>query len=345
MDRVALEIRTFERSDRAAAIELLSQGRPSRYQAIKEAIFDWQFGANPHEDGSSPFLVGTVEGEVVALTGFMPVKIRCDGRLLRACWSCDTYVSSKFRGQGFGKQLIARVSEHAPIMLAFGISDMSDPIFAKARWRLSRDNRMLFFHVGESGPKGIIQNTRTALARLVHAYGAGHRSLPVTRHDEDFGDEVDELWQRSAPSHSNTVERDSAFLNWKYRQHPLNRYTWYAVRESGQLRGLVVARHGHAASSVVDYCGPADDIDLMRSLASAATADLIALGTVRVQCETTHPALLAALGQCGFVSSRYRSRFRIRTNPPYDRTMQHGWFLMPGDSDGDMLGNTPIAAG
>ena len=344
MDRIALEIRNFERSDRAAAIELLSQGRPSRYRAIKEAIFDWQFGANPHDDGSSPFLVGTVAGEVVALTGFMPVKIRCAGRLLRACWSCDTYVSSKFRSRGFGKELIARASEHAPNMLVFGISDMSDPIFAKAGWELSRDNRMLFFHAAESGPKGIVKNIRTALACLPHAYGAGRRSLPVTRHDEDFGDEVGALWQRSAPGYSNIVERDVAFLNWKYRRHPLNRYTWYAARENGQLRGLIVARHGAATSSVVDYCGPADDIDLMRLLASTATADLIALGTVRVQCETTHPGLLTALGQCGFVSSRYRSRFRIRTNTPRDGSMQHGWFLMSGDSDGDMLGNTPIAA-
>lgn len=344
MDRVALEFRNFEPSDRTAAIELLSQGRPQRYQPIKEAIFDWQFGANPHDDGGSPFLVGTTGNEVVALNGFMPVKIRYKGLPLRVCWSCDTYVSSKFRGQGFGKQLISRVSERAPIMLGFGISDMSDPIFAKANWHLNADNRMMFFHVGESGPKGIVQNFRTTLARLPHAFSASDRSLPVSRHDEDFGGEVDELWQRNASGYFSTVERDAAFLNWKYRRHPLNRYIWYAVRENGRLRGLVVARHSRVTSSVVDYCGPADDIDVMRALARAATADLTVRGTMRVQCETTHPALLTALKQCGFVSSRYRSRFRVRANLPDDDNVQQGWFLMPGDSDGDMLGETPIAA-
>lgn len=343
MERVTLEFRDFERSDRAAAIELLSQGRLAHYQAIKEAIFDWQFGANPHDDGNSPFLVGTVNGEVVALNGFMPVKIRYKGQTLSVCWSCDTFVSSKFRGQGLGKQLISRVSERAPVMLGFGISNMSDPIFEKAGWVRNPDNRMLFFHVSESGLKGVAQNFRTRLARLPNVYRASRRLLPVTRHEEDFGVEVDDLWQRSAPSYFNIVERDAAFLNWKYRKHPLNRYTWYAVRMNGQLRGLLIARHSRIISSLVDYCGPADDADLMRALVSTAVADLAARGTVRVQCETTHPPLLAALKRCGFVSSRYRSSFRVRTNVPNDDRSEHGWFLMSGDSDGDMLGDGSIA--
>jgi GNAT superfamily N-acetyltransferase len=345
MERITLKFRDFESSDRAAAIELLSQGRPARYRAIKEAIFDWQFGANPHGNGSSPFLVGTVNGEVAALNGFMPVKIRYGGQPMTACWSCDTYVSSKFRGHGLGTQLISRVSQHAPLMLGFGISDMSDPIFAKAAWSLNSDNRMLFFHACESGPKGIIQNLRSTFARFPHVYRTNRTPLAVTRHDEDFGDEVDELWRRSAPGYGNTIERDAAYLNWKYRKHPLNRYRWYAVRMDGQLRGLLVARHSRTTSALVDYSGPTDDIDLMRALVSIAVADLIALATVRVQCETTHPMLLLALGQCGFVRSRYRSRFRVRSNLPGEGNAKREWFLMSGDSDGDMLGTTPLAAG
>ena len=103
------------------------------------------------------------------------------------------------------------------------------------------------------------------------------------------------------------------------------------------MRGLVVARYSPASSVIVDYCGPADDEDLMTALVSAARDAMAARGTLRMRCETTHAPMLAALHRVGFIGSRYRPRFRVRTNLPGDERPLEGWFLMPGDSDGDLL--------
>ena len=336
MEKAILEIRNFEPRDRATAIELLSQDRPAHYRFLKEAVFDWQFGANPHDDGGTPFLVGTVDGTIVALIGFMPTKARYKGAALNVCWICDIYVSAKFRGHGFGTQMIIHALNRAAVLMGFGISDMSDPIMDRGS-TLCADNRILFFHAREPGLKGTIKTVRTRLMRLLNTRRKPRQPLQISLNEGDFGSEVDELWQRSAPGYFSIVERDAAFLNWKYRGHPLYRYSAYVARADNQLRGLVVARHSSTTSLLVDYCGPADDIDLMHALASAATADLIARGTQRIRCEATHPQLLVALRRCGFVTSRYRSRFRIRTNIPGDGQDQPAWFLMSGDSDGDMV--------
>lgn len=342
----ALSFRNFQPSDSSEVVKLLSIGRPSSYLDLKSAIFDWQFLQNPHSDGRSPFLVGTVgDGRIVALNGFMPARIRFHNQPMLASWSCDTYVSPDHRGQGFGKQLVKLVSDAAPIMLGYGISDMSDPIFHKYDWVLNPNIVLLFCHVAEPGIAGRIKNFGSELTRSRRTIGRSRvcsRDLACEDH-EQFLAEVDELWNDSRSGYVSTVERDAAYLNWKYYQHPLNHYISYSVRSQSGLQGLMIARHDPEESVIADYCGPADDASLMRELASAAVEDLAQRKTIRIRCETTHPPMVEALKGAGFLASRHVSRFRVRSNTS-ESDILAGWFLMTGDSDNDLLPGLDAAA-
>lgn len=332
----ALSFRGYQSSDLRDIVSLLAVGRPAEYVAIKSELFSWQFEQAPHGDGRSPFLIGTAQdGNIVALNGFMPARLRFQGRPLLGYWSCDTYVSPGHRGQGFGKALVERVSEAAPVMLGYGISDMSDPIFHKYRWALHPEIEMLFFHVAESGLSGRVKNLGSKLARKRGT--TVHFTITVSHLEgEDFSEEVDALWDASREGYFSTIERDRAYLSWKYHRHPLNRYLSYSLRIAGVLRGVLIARHDFEESVIVDYCGPADSLAIMRGLVSAAVEDLSDRGTKRVRCETTHPMMVEALRSAGFMSSRHASRFRVRANEWATDPLK-GWFLMPGDSDNDML--------
>jgi GNAT superfamily N-acetyltransferase len=335
--------RSYEATDREAIVDLLSTGRPSGYWGAKSALFDWQFRQNPHSDGSSPFLVGVVpDGRIVALNGFMPARILFHRRAMLARWSCDTYVSPDHRGQGFGKELVKRVSDAAPVMLGYGISDMSDPIFHKHEWLLHPNIVLLFHHVAEAGIFGRFKNFGTRFARGVREKTCA--SDPIAREivcddHTPCSAEVDELWDASKAGYLSCVERDAAYLNWKYDQHPLHRYLCYSARHHGRLQGLMIARHDPEESVIVDYAGPAEDTSLMFALAGFAVEDLARRETVRIRCETTHPPMLDALSRAGFLASRHVSRFRVRSNtPPLDSLeILDGWFLMPGDSDNDLM--------
>jgi GNAT superfamily N-acetyltransferase len=343
-----LLFRSFRSTDQGDIVTLLSRGRPAGYLDIKSAIFDWQFHRNPHSDGRSSFLVGTPndgtsDGTIVALNGFMPARIRFHHQPMLASWSCDTYVSPAHRGQGIGKELIKLVSNAAPLMLGYGISDMSDPIFHAYDWQLHPHVVVLFYHIAEGGIAGHLKNFGSKLARRTHEHRPSYaRELGCEDHTP-FSAEVDELWEASRSGYASVVERDSAYLNWKYHEHPLHRYITYSARFHGRLQGLMIARHDPEESVIVDYCGPAKDADLMSELAGAAVADLARRKTLRVRCETTHLPLIDALHRAGFLSSRHGSRFRVRSNLPTSDVLS-GWFLMTGDSDNDMMSGTAAAS-
>lgn len=332
MTDAAIEFRAYRPEDRAQILALLAIGRPPTYPPAKAAVFDWQFAGNPLAAAHPPYLVGTLGDEIVAVNGLVPVHVRFGGARHVACWSLDTYVSAAHRGRGFGKALIARMSREAPVMLGFGISDMSDPILEKAGWR-SDPAEVRFFYAKETGLKGFAKNLRSRRARSRRA-PAADPPIAFALESAPRPDELDALWTRVAPQFPNAVERTGAYLIWRYRDAPVLRYRWLTARLDGELRAALVTRHAPGESIIADYVGPLDDADLLTSLLDAGLTDLTTTGTRRVRCESNHPAMLDALGTAGFVRYRVGSRFRVFASAP---ATDAPWFVMTGDSDNDLL--------
>lgn len=321
--------------DRETILDLLARGRPASYRSAKAAVFDWQFGDNPASAGRSPFLVGTVGAEIVAVGGFVPVRARVDGKPTDAGWFVDFYVSAAHRGRGFGKDLVARVSTREPVMLAFGISDMSDPILDRAGWSLDPSMTTLFFHSNEVGLKGIAKNLLSHSSRRLRARKPSVLAQIAVGSAPQVH-ELDALWERVATQFPDAVERTGRYLAWRYRDAPVLRYRWVTARRGGELCGVLVTRHDPTESVIVDFAGPLDDPALVASLLEVGCSDLVAAGTRRVRCETNDRTLLDELAAIGFVRHRNPGRLRIRSNEPFRSTGAH-WFVMTGDSDNDLL--------
>jgi len=330
-----LSFRDYLKTDKDAILGLLSGERAAPYARAKRAVFDWQFFANPQATGRSPFIIGTVNEDIVAINGLMPMRARAGGQIILACWSLDVYVSGNYRGRGFANALVDKVSVNAPVMLAFGISDMSDPIFEKFNWELDESMSTMLYHADESGLKGLFKNLATRSARTF-------RSKPnrvadqLTLESSVSAVDLDSLWARVCAQYPNAVERNGAYLSWRYQGAPELRYRWVAVRQNGTLQALLITRHHPVESVVVDFVGPLDVPSLLTSLIEFACADLVALGTQRIRCEANHPVVLSALEAQGFRHYRKPGRFRVRSNLPASTTVVP-WFIMTGDSDNDLL--------
>jgi GNAT superfamily N-acetyltransferase len=335
----SMEIRRFRAEDREPILRLMSEDRAPGYLEAKTRLFDWQFIGNPLGDRQSLHLVGVSDGQVVASNGLMPVRVIYKGKPVEALWSCDTFVARSCRGRGYGKALLAQVSREAPIMLAYGITDMSDPIFIDKGWELNADMTTYYCSSREPGARGMLKTLRSRIRRLGSRAPSPLGATVDVHESEDFPTEVDDLWSRSVASYHSVVAREAAYLNWKYRRHPRLAYVWYSAREGGRLRGLLVVRAHPLESVVVDYCGPRGDAELIAGLIQTAVRDLERRGTARIRCETTDPTLASALRSVGFFAYREKPRFRVRTNLPDDPHPEADWFVMTGDSDHDLAGN------
>jgi hypothetical protein len=316
--------RRFRADDKQYVLGLLTRGWPSAQRRSKERVFDWRYVRNPHDDGREPFLVAEVAaGRPVAINGIVPARVRFDGARLHACWNCDTFVAPEMRGLGVEDELVRRVAHAAPLLLTLGRAEAS-----------GRPVTRMLFHVKERGFFGGVKN---ALCKIVgvQAFAMHMRRCDIsTGPDASISSEIDELWRFCSKGYMRAVERDAAYLRWKFGERPEVTYQWYLLRNRQQLEGVLIARHDPEESVIVDYCGPAEDMDLMVEIATHAVSDLTSRRTTRIRCDTTHPPMISALRRVGFARSRSDTALRVRANiKAGDGDPHAGWFVMTGDCD------------
>ncbi len=75
-----------------------------------------------------------------------------------------------------------------------------------------------------------------------------------------FGPEFDELWERAALFYPLAAKRTSRFLNWRFSEHPVNRYRVFSsYLRTGGIRAYVVISVNDRVASVVDLLCIAED--------------------------------------------------------------------------------------
>jgi len=101
-----------------------------------------------------------------------------------------------------------------------------------------------------------------------------------------IGDRVERLFDRCRTQDEVSVIRDSAFVNWRYADHPTERYSIGVVRDGDELRALAVFKDGFFTDIqqglLVDWLVPADDEEAARALLGWAREKTRAAG--REQC-------------------------------------------------------------
>lgn len=329
--------RRSEPTDKSAILDVLRQNAPGIDEVLRSAIFEWQFGeANVLVQGRPGFWVATVNGKVAGVNGMMPVQAWVKGQQVPAIWSCDTLVLEQFRGLGIGKGLLQRVSHEAPFVLGYGISDMSDPILAKAGWAPFDGVMGLYYSISEPGTKGAIKNIASSVLRLTSAVARSKDPvISVSCRPASFDASHDHLWKSATAEDVGMVIRDTAYLNWRYRDHPSFRYEVLEAFKNGQLKAVLVLRHDELESVIVDYVGERQNVQLMNALLGFAVRKLIDSDSRRIRCETSLPMLQKCLRQFGFRPYLGQFRFRSHVHPDHRNAQQPDWFVMTGDSDND----------
>jgi hypothetical protein len=153
-----------------------------------------------------------------------------------------------------------------------------------------------------------------------------------------FGDEADELWQRSRKGYRVALVRDSDYMNWRYVDNP-DPYKILEFRKKGYLRGILVLKHTIRRSlkvgDIVDYFCPFNDQETRRAMFLHGLDRLRREGCVIGESWVIDKStMMTEMRQAGLRRERIRIKFLFSPDSPltefYDRD---AWLLTQGDGN------------
>ncbi|MBX3394214.1 MAG: hypothetical protein KF841_02485 [Phycisphaerae bacterium] len=207
-------------------------------------------------DGPS-ILLALEHDQIVGMLGLIPVGFNLRGRLLRGCWLAIWHVIEQARSTSAGLELLGMLHDLAPEAIGvLGINDRVARIYRGLRYQVMDDlpRWIGIFNIestsnliGHCSP-GDLQAFRIVLNQDADDF----HGILVERMEHRFTAKWDEFWNRQLAPRLIGTNRDAAYMNWRYAEHPTFRYERLSARdERGCLCGTAVYRIETVAGSSV----------------------------------------------------------------------------------------------
>ncbi|MEE9610836.1 MAG: GNAT family protein [Desulfatiglandales bacterium] len=121
-------------------------------------LWKWQFTEGPFVRGTKDVGVVITEAEnVIGFNGFMPVSLQYNGSLIEGAWSCDTIISPRHRGKGFGRVMAKAVMVRFPIVMGLGISDIQAYLMKKSGYKVCQDIDHFYYTQKTRSTKDVVK--------------------------------------------------------------------------------------------------------------------------------------------------------------------------------------------
>jgi GNAT superfamily N-acetyltransferase len=342
---MAIKIRPGDlESERDAAVTLLARNVSPAYDGRR---FDWLYRDNSAGRGRLWMAEDGSTGALVGVAGALPRWVSIDGDDVRAWVLADFCVDDRHRTLGPATQLQRAcfddlAADGAAICYDFPSRAM-EAVYRRlgvaTGGRIRRLVRPLrsYRKLREQLGSAVLARPLSALADAALAWGvAASRHLPIALHEDRCGDEFTELFRDVGPRYGACVRRSAEYLNWRYRDNPVEPHHILTARVRGRLVGYSVVTTGAENACLVDVFGVPEH-RIITALAKSTVAWLRPRGhgSVSFWLTDSHPwaALLRGLGFRPRESSPIvlhapaASPWTARAIDP-----SH-WFLTSGDRD------------
>lgn len=212
-----------------------------------EKFLHWWLRDNPYftKKGFSAKLA--MDGQKIAgHYGYTPVGLWMQGAVHRAFWAGNLVVDEAYRRQGIGGQLIAALRDEGEIGLDLGASPIAEPMLVKEGWwHLGALHRWVGV-LDASRARGIAADQSAigacVLPRLMQNTDEKYEIRPIER----FNSEHDVFWEIRRKTIACATNREAAYLNWRYADHPVFKYKMYEICKGNDIQGYAIMREEQA---------------------------------------------------------------------------------------------------
>jgi GNAT superfamily N-acetyltransferase len=355
-------VEPFRIEDRA---ELLALWRKTfAYPAADQIdrFWNWKYLQNPLADGAAP-RIGIVRdgGRLVGTLGTSPAPIQSPHGIFPGRWAQDFAVDAEYRGRHVGRALFEafRATVNPAVSMGFPPTSRTSrlarsvgfvglpaiPFLVKVYQLAPFAERLRLPRAVASG-LSIVISWRESLRKRILDRRSG--SLVVDEFSR-FEPEVDALSQDVLNGMIH-VARDHRTLNWRYIDHPIERYVLLGARRASTLAGVAVlkiAQSPHLSyATVPEFLVRAGDDEATDSLMAAVLARCEAAQMAAVKTLISVPVLRRRFRRFGFFPFGAACDVIVAAGGAASNLVTGAvpWYLTKGDSDVDFTPDFQPAA-
>ena len=274
-----IDYEMFASLQREAYKELLSNLKVSN-NFMTPMFYRWKF----HPPAGTAKIAIVKKGErLISTNAMIPVKLQMGKYKIQGWQATDAATLKTERRKGYSSrclQLFTQILKTNEIIFVFP-NKSSAPYAEK-----------LGFH-----SKGVI--TTWVKPAILLNKKVSENVIRVTK----FGKEQDVLAEKLVDTNKVIISRVADYLNWRYVDHPIYKYTLFVYRDAKEQQGYGVVRKleaiGHTIAVVMELWGlqPKIKIELLRSI----TAWAIEQGIKKIVLQENSQSLLSGL-KAGFIA-------------------------------------------
>lgn len=344
------ECRFLARDDWAAVWEFFRRVWPEGAIQRDPRRFEWLYAKNPNLPADRSGMIGCYSRNsaavLVGFRGTIPVKVKVNGRTYLGSWGIDLMVDPQFRRQGIGERLQRFWFDQYPFCLSAGQSPANRSLYSKLEAREIGQTRV---YVKALSPTPLQQRFGVFLGRigwwtlrtytiLRHGLAAvDTKAIHCTVGDRFTGD-LDGFWQKIAQDLGNGTVLDSAYLRWRFEEHPY--FRWQIIEaydDHGGYRGFAVVRIDaeRREGVVVGMLTHASDSPVRSALLRTAEALCHEHGAESIRCRVLARPIEENLVQEGYVERPCSGALIVAGSQAGSLPQNPDWYLTAADSDQD----------
>lgn len=314
-DRDKVVVRPFRSGDEQAFFEVY---RRAFNRELSPRFFEWRFLKNPL--GPSWVELGWVGDRLAGNYASSACRLCIDGKVVPAGLSMITMTDPDFRGYGLfamlGESLYERMKADGAVT-SFG--------FPNKNIHSSRRRFLGWLDVYEVP---ILQLDLAAWRRR------GEVSKAATR-VEAFDHRFDAIWEKALGQTRIAVHRDVPYLNWRYRDNPINKYETTVLSGEGGLEAYCISKtYGGKGLDIVEFVALSDTAakDLLTAVLDRAQGQGLATAMTWMPVYSPYRPILEGQGFEVGGPVTYLGGRQL-ADPGLDLFDHRHWHFAMGDSD------------
>ncbi|MBN2160681.1 MAG: GNAT family N-acetyltransferase [Spirochaetes bacterium] len=248
MKKQSDRIRTYVSGDESGIIPLINE---VFHSSMDDKLWHWKYFLHPA--GKGWINVAESGNQIVALHALMRSNLNFIGSEIMAAQPVDIAVRDDQRRKRWMVRLAQNIydratREGAMAIYGFPIRNMYVGVMRHLDFIRVCNLSFYRYHIGNAGLTG------TAIDRVMKYLNSGRVTLRYSLNIkfsmknvsiasvEALPDDLDEMLREINDHEVISIWKDRKYLQWRYKDHPINKYKFFSLRIGGRLHGLIVTR-------------------------------------------------------------------------------------------------------